>query len=411
MRRLVPIVLPALILTVGACSSSSSSKATPSSSTTAETSSTIAGSTSSTQPASATTGCTHLPIAHVENSYYGLPLQKGTSIDFVAARLAGDGHGGTVRNAGLSVERTDAHGTITLTTPEAGSSVVLRGGGDFNGDKIGDVLVDVTDGTHHTNYIVLGTVGPGTHDPAEVGERVPSPRIAPGGFAAFPAVVGDQNRDGAEDVGFGRQMYSGRILTSLPTAPTLPAPFRTLPARYLGVLQLAPTGPPAFVVPNSTSTGLRVLDKRSDQLLVGAGTTPPDDEGRVTGRLVSGHPLVQLSADSRSGQTAWRWDLDRACGARGHLTHELRRKPRPPTGHTGVRSRTLGRSATPLEVRRIPQCALALDREPDSHARPLSRALPSRSRPARPRRNRRSCSARYSPEAKRRHKRWGVTQA
>jgi hypothetical protein len=312
MKRCTPLAFLLVVALVGACSSSAK---TPASTTPpAPATSTTTARSTTTQPGSESTGCTHSPIAHVENSYYGLPAPNGTSIDFIATSFTSDGHGDTVRAAGLSVEMTGTRGTITLTTPAAGSSVVLRGAGDFNGDNRGDLLVDVTDGTHYATYIVLGTVGPGTHDPAAVGERVPSPDIAAGGFAAFPAPVGDQNGDGVDDVSFGTQLYSGRVLTSLPTAPTLPTPFRTLSAPYVGLLQLAPKTPPVFVVPARSGSSLRVLDKRSDRLLLG-GVATVGNESRATGWLVNGHHIVELSSSTRGGETAWRWDLDGACGS------------------------------------------------------------------------------------------------
>ena len=266
--------------------------------------------------------CTpHTPIAHVVNSYFGLPAPSGPSIDYPPKVIpAHDDHGNTIQQAGLSVEMTGPGGTITLTHGGPTNDVVLRGWGDFNGDGRTDLLVDVVYGQpDDATFIVLGSVGPGTLDPFAVGIRVPHPHIKPGGFEAFPASVGDQNGDGADDVSFGPKLYSGRQLTALSPGAALPAPFRTLPSQYVGLLQIDANKPPSFVLLDRARASLRVLDVHSDQLLLKVGPTAlaaaVAEGARATGWLVDNHYIVEFDYGSRAGDTAWRWDLNSACGA------------------------------------------------------------------------------------------------
>lgn len=245
-----------LVVGVAGCASSShgSSRSTTSRPANLRSSTNVHSSTTSALRAVSPSGCTHTPIADVVNSYYGLPAPHGPSIDYRSlqdAPVAHDGRGDTIEQVGLGVEMTGPRGTITLTRTEPGNAVIPRGWGDFNGDGRTDLLVDVDDGKpEYATFIVPGTVGTGTHDPFVVGIRVPHPYIKPGAFEAFPAVVGDQNGDGADDISFGPKLYSGRQLMALPAGAALPAPFRTLPTAYVGLLQLDPHQPPTFVVPD-----------------------------------------------------------------------------------------------------------------------------------------------------------------
>jgi hypothetical protein len=88
-----------------------------------------------------------------------------------------------------------------------------------------------------------------------------------------------------------------------------------VPEPYVGLLQLEPTGPPVFVVPEPGGSSFRVLDKRSDRLLLGSGTSNIGDGSVATGWLVDGHHIVEVGGQHRSGYTATRWDLDGACGS------------------------------------------------------------------------------------------------
>ena len=208
---------------------------------------------------------------------------------------------------------------MTLTHGDSHDEVVLRGFGDFDGDGRTDLLVDVyANGSDVGSYIVPGAVAVGTHDPVQVGTRVPQPRAAAGDVAAFPGPVGDQNGDGADDVSFGPALCSGRRLMAGLAGAALPAPFRVLPAPYIGLLALDSQAPPVFVLPDFGTAGLRVLDARSEQLDLpdaAALTSALANGARAAGWLVNGHHIVELSYSTRSGETAWRWDLDGSCGA------------------------------------------------------------------------------------------------
>jgi hypothetical protein len=272
-----------------------------------------------------TPACTHATIAHVRDSYSGLPAVGGTSIDFVAPHTyapADDGHGDTIKYSGLSVVESRPDGTVTLTHGDSHNVVVLRGFGDFDGDGLTDLLVALYEsGLDTATYVVPGTVPPGTHDPAAVGVRVPRRRYQAGEFQEVPATVGDQNGDGADDVSFGSMLFSGRLLMSDPVGAVLPAPFRTLAAPYVGLLQLDPKGQPTFVIPDVKTSSLEVLDDRSDRLLVGDGSgvlaTAFVTGATARGSLVNGHHIVVFGYGTRSGATEWRWDLDAPCGPAG----------------------------------------------------------------------------------------------
>jgi len=220
---------------------------------------------------------------------------------------------------------TGPHGTITLKASRPYDDVLLRGWGDFAGDGSTDVLVDLYGDGPDTPYIVPGSIAPGTYNPAAVGVRVQY-HVSGTTFEWFPVVVGDQNGDGADDVSFGPALYSGRALMH---GGPLPAPFKTLPSPYVGLLQLDPHQPPSFVVPDPADSfvggvpdpaegNLDVLDHRADRLLFNAGPIGLSDalanHALANGWLIDGHHVVEYSYVTRSGTTAWRWDLDSQCG-------------------------------------------------------------------------------------------------
>jgi hypothetical protein len=272
----------------------------------------VIGSTTTTTTTT-TPECTHRPIAS-DASYAGMPTPDGPSIDFVHVAGLIDSRGNRVDTEGLSVRRTGPDGTVTLTLGD-NAAVALRGFGDFDGDGRGDLLVDAIG--DYTSYIVPGTVAAGTYDPAAVGIRIPNP-AQPGENAWWPESVGDQDRDGADDVSFGRRLYSGRELATLPAGAALPAPFRTLPSEPVGLVRLDENGPPSFVV--LAPFGFEVLaDHLDHRLLLEPATFELSpgilrkNEGSTRGWVVNGHHLVQFDWGTRSGVYQWRWDLDAAC--------------------------------------------------------------------------------------------------
>ncbi len=264
------------------------------------------------------TPCVHLPTARVHDSYTGLPRPSGPSIDFATAHsyLPIVEGGDQIRYDDLAVQIVRPAGTVTLTHGDSRDTVVFRGSGDFDGDGRGDFLVDLYEqGNDAATEIVSGTIVAGTYDPAAVGVRVPRPAVAAGGFGPFAASVGDQNHDGADDVSFGAALYSGRQLASGPL-DALPPPLRTLVAPYVGLLRVDVAGPPVLVVPVGSAL---VLDGRRDRLDFGADAPAlagaVAQGGHATGWLVDGHRLVEFAFTTRSGTTAWRFDLDGTCGS------------------------------------------------------------------------------------------------
>jgi hypothetical protein len=279
----------------------------------------VIGSTTTTRTTPVTlSGCTHKPVKRLSwVRGLGLPTPDGPSIDFLHSgglTPVVDGRGNRAHGGRGFVQRRGPDGSVTLTLGR-NASVGLSGFGDFDGDGLGDLLIEAIgeDGMYR-NYIVPGTVGTGTYDPASVGVRIDQPRD----FVGEPASVGDQNGDGADDVSFGRRLYSGRQLAALPSGGTLPAPFRTLSSDYIGLLQLDANGPPSFVLPGAFS--LEVFDARSDRLLLDVGSPKTtlaealQNGNGTSGWLVNGAHIVQFEYDTRGGDFLWRWNLDAPCG-------------------------------------------------------------------------------------------------
>jgi hypothetical protein len=303
------MVFAACLLT-GSCSSGSS-HTTPTAATTT---------TTARHAVKVAARCAHLPILRTSNSYNGPPKLVGPTFDYVATHSNSpidDGQGVVVTSNRGTITKRSPSGVVTLNPGETSDYVTLLGVGDFDGDTKSDVMVQAYEGGRTVGaYIVLGTVPAGDYDPAVVGVRVPSPVYKAKAFVFRPVPVGDQNHDGADDVGFGASFYSGRALVTNMSA-TLPAPFRTLRSPYVGLLQLDPSGPPTIVLPDETARSLRLLD-RPDRLLLKIGAADFNDAltggTRAVGSIVNGHHIVEFANTSRSGTTAWRWDLDAPCG-------------------------------------------------------------------------------------------------
>lgn len=312
--------MAAALVLAAACSSGRSSG--PESPTTTASHSGLS-SESSSGPVPTTTVCVHHPTARVRDSYYGLPGPGGRSIAFGASRQLPVDTGGP---NGTSLFRRGPAGTVILIGGGPGGQVVYRGSGDFDGDGRSDLLIDTV--PDYRTYIVPGTLAPGTYDPAVVGTSVPHPRDEGSpDTGAFPAVVGDQNHDGADDISVGTSLYSGRQVMAHHGDTKPVRPFRILSASYAGLLQIDPAdAPPSFVVPEvsddvtASFDRVDVLDRRSDRLVLD-GITQADRDlfaqgyGAASGALVGGHYIVDFGYSTRSGATTWRFDLDAPCAA------------------------------------------------------------------------------------------------
>ena len=210
------------------------------------------------------------------------------------------------------VVRSGPDGTITLAVK--GKEVYRRGFGDFDGDDRSDFLVEVFRAGAGHAFIVQGSVTPGVYDPERVGVSI-DPPVPPGDVDYAPTVVGDQDRDGADDVSFGPRVYSGRVLMTAGPGPQ--ARLQTLPAQYIGLLQLDPAAPPTFVVPEPTGSAVAVLGSRLSRLQLGISRADLEfairDGLHADGRLVDGHHIVELEYFTRSGSYQWRFDLDAPC--------------------------------------------------------------------------------------------------
>jgi hypothetical protein len=274
-----------------------------------------------TAPATTTTAprgsaCIRAAILTAYNSYYGKPDPDGPSIDYATPRmyLLADGYdggkGSRIRSVDLAIEIVRRDGTVRL--PYAN----LKALGDFDGDGRTDLVVDDNGPGAQRTYLIRGSVAVGTHDLAAVGVALSRPVVEADNFLGPWWPVGDQNRDGADDLMINRTVYSGRQLTAAAPGTTLasfPPPIRTVPHAVVGVLQLDAAGPPTIVGADPAASVL-VLDDRADRLTVAPGADGVDWRSTVAkGWLVGSHHIVQLSFTTRSGGNYWRWDLDAPC--------------------------------------------------------------------------------------------------
>ena len=281
-----------------------------------------------TEPQSTTTSqptqaeCVRPVIGVYKNVYASseVPALTGPSIDYLRSRMSGasyNANGVRVRypeypDNVVRIDRPD--GTVGLR------DAYLAAIDDFDGDGRIDFVAVVRQGSFDVSYIVPGSVAVGTHDVAAVGIRMPAPLPTDDNFTGAWFPVGDQDRDGADDLMINDRLYSGRQLTDAPPGSTLdayPAPFRTLPHVIAGVLRLHPTGPPTIIEIVADGSAL-VFDDGRPQRLVGLDARtvqygPVYDGHMVAGFNVDGHRIVQYENGSRSGENFWRWDLDTPC--------------------------------------------------------------------------------------------------
>jgi hypothetical protein len=181
-------------------------------------------------------------------------------------------------------------------------------------------------------YAIPGTVKAGTHDPRDVGVRIPLtvPPAEGNGFRGRLRGVGDQNGDGGDDLALdtGRLdvgLYSGREVLAQPpgTTTSLPVPFRTVD-NIISVVSMGNGEPHAIIEMFGTFLAedgtdrieLRVLRQSSvDCLLTTSGPVEhgPADLGTalVAAWTVDSHRLIELRANIRNTQRpVYRWDLD-----------------------------------------------------------------------------------------------------
>jgi hypothetical protein len=228
-----------------------------------------------------------------------------------------DREGNPVVQVGATVELGRPDGTVTLSRPGAMVGLVsaLADFGDLDGDGHVNHVVAMDDGW----YFLREPLAPGVYDPAEVGVHLRLPFPGPGVFAG---PVGDQNGDGAEDVAFGEQLYSGRRLVAHRpgTTTTLPPAFAAAP-HLAGALRLDPSSAPSLVqnfggVPLPTASGDALQLRVGKDCLVTEGGAQPGTSmtamatNSVEGYLVDGHRVIELSQDARNSYVVYRWDLD-----------------------------------------------------------------------------------------------------
>jgi hypothetical protein len=334
------------LVAVAACGNGAGGSLGPTSTAEGITSTTAPPSTSTTVPAAAATtvpSCTDFRVPVYASHTYPGPRRpgepsRGTSLSFPSeGKLPdtdGDGQGDSlsvwdgVSPTPLVLRRGD--GTVELV--RAGSPVSAVGESPYIGDLDGDGHDDLLISAGVERYLVPGTVEVGSHDPADVGVLLGEPEERDATSTWRP--VGDQNGDGADDLGYGSgfssqvrgQVYSGRDLLALGPGASLaqlPAPLRNF-TTMLTPLRLEADAPPAFV--NGRSVGVAaelyvltnpVICLRTDQ--VPHCSTDPQFCGGQAELPISGHVsafmsgpdrIVEYSINERNHSVVWMWNLD-----------------------------------------------------------------------------------------------------
>jgi len=132
----------------------------------------------------------------------------------VAPRQSRESSGKSDSEAPLAVSATNLTWICEGEQAGAGFGTVLGGGGDLNGDGLGDLLIGEPGFVEGTNpptgrvLIFLGSTN-GFRTEADFVLRGPEPGAQFGFHVAF---LGDLNQDGFDDVGIGSPRYRGELL-------------------------------------------------------------------------------------------------------------------------------------------------------------------------------------------------------
>jgi hypothetical protein len=261
----------------------------------------------------------------VERSIDFLALRSTTAPDTDADGRPDDVADGAPDRA-LVIRRGD--GVVELTARNA--YVVAHSGfswwGDLDGDGREDMLLRVvpdgsaTEGAQQDDHIVAvrGSLAPGTYDVDAIGTRV-----GPWGQVVL---VGDQDGDGAEDVGLSTSPTTGEIVAGPSVLTGEHRTIATLDQIFLGLLDLHPGAGPTFVFEREATTDAVEVEISGDApiRLRTAGFPEYLSSGRrVSGYLSGGHRIVTYRTDSRGGGAVWAWDLDDLCGTTRALQNHL----------------------------------------------------------------------------------------
>jgi hypothetical protein len=220
----------------------------------------------------------------------------------------------------LTITRGD--GTITLL-PGPGHSYIYLGGyspqpGDLNGDGRDELIVGVD--SVGEQYLLPGTVTPGTHDIASVA-------VSLNGLSNQSVPVGDQNGDHENDLAFlgasGWSVYSGADLLAPGPGGTVgpPTPLATYPGTNLSAATLVPGAAPTIITGHTlsaTSVSLTVQESPPIELTAtGVFTAYTGGVGGIGAYRRDGQTLITQEADTRGGASIAIWNLSDPCSRYG----------------------------------------------------------------------------------------------
>lgn len=213
-------------------------------------------------------------------------------------------------------------GVVRLEPPasmgpvEGGSAQVEypSGMGDLDGDGQPEFSVMVGRGAAFRTFVVLGGLAPGTYDVGEVAVDV---TLLSGGS------VGDQDGDGADDVGLRSEVDDEVVIVRGPdvVAPgpggvlaDVPAPITTVPLSLAGILDLEGGAPVlAGASPHSDATRVQLMTAEPIELAVPSTGAELGAGGYVTASRFEGDRIVVLHQSWRNGGRAVMWNIDDPC--------------------------------------------------------------------------------------------------